>query len=454
MNILKPIINSLVLIFFTFGVFAQTDSKDVHITSSGSGETLEDAKQAALRSATEQAFGVFISSKTEIFNDQIVADQMASVSSGNIKSYEILNESQLPNGSWGVTIKSIVSVDKLASFVQAKGFAVEVKGGLFALNIKQQILNEQGEIKAISEMVGLLHEPMQSSFDYTIQSSDPKSLDAESKYWEIPLVVKATANKNMDFCANYFLKTLAALSLSSEEVSNYKSLNKAVFPIRINYNGNEQDYYLRKQISVNVILTLVNQWEYYTGLFTVHSGLDESNGNGKGGVLLQIHDETNIKFLTTGQLAAGFKWKDIRTLRQIEEMTGYTVKPRGVVSQFKHGGFVVNEENGNGLVAAITDLEEMDWSAAMTACQDLILNGYSDWYLPSINELNSIYIKLAKMQIGGFELEDYYWSSDKEMGGYNDRENFMYIYYFKEAEYTQLPSRNDMPHKVRCVRSF
>jgi hypothetical protein len=73
MNKLKPIIALLVLTFFSFGVFAQTNSKDVSITSSGSGKTLEDAKQAALRSSTEQAFGAFISSKTEMFNDQLVA---------------------------------------------------------------------------------------------------------------------------------------------------------------------------------------------------------------------------------------------------------------------------------------------------------------------------------------------------------------------------------------------
>ena len=61
-------------------------------------------------------------------------------------------------------------------------------------------------------MVGLLHEPMQISFDYEIKSSAPKSLDAESKNWEIPLMVTATTNKNHDFCANYFIKTLAAWS--------------------------------------------------------------------------------------------------------------------------------------------------------------------------------------------------------------------------------------------------
>ena len=120
MNKLKPIIALLVLTFFSFGVFAQTNSKDVSITSSGSGKTLEDAKQAALRSSTEQAFGAFISSKTEMFNDQVVADQMASVSSGNIKSYEVLNESQLPDGSWGVTLKQLFRLINLPVLLKQK----------------------------------------------------------------------------------------------------------------------------------------------------------------------------------------------------------------------------------------------------------------------------------------------------------------------------------------------
>jgi hypothetical protein len=426
---MKSILNSLVVSFLFVlaytNTFSQTASKEVIITVSGSGKTQEEAKQSALRSAIEQAFGAFISSKTEMFNDQVVADQMASVSSGNIKSFSILNESQLPDGRWGVTLKALVSVDKLTSFVEAKGVAIEIKGGMFALNIKQQLLNEQGEIKAVSEMVGLLHEPMQISFDYEIKSSDPKSLDAESKNWEIPLVVTATTNKNIDFCANYCVKTLSALSLSSEEVTNYKSLNKAVFTVNINYNGVSKTFYLRKQGSINALNTLTSQWEFYTRLFTVQSGMDESYGNGKG----QIHDFSNsarnkrfgngrnyenvskeINFLTTGQQAGTFSWQDERTLAQIEKMTGYTVKPRGVVSQFKQGGFVVYERDGHGLVAAITDLGYTYLNAAKTTCDELILNGYSDWHLPTIEELNSVYVNLQKVGVGGF-VKDYYWSS-------------------------------------------
>ena len=455
----------IVALALSINTYAQDVNKTVIITASGSGKTLEGAKQAALRSATEQAFGAFISSKTEMFNDQVVADQMSSVSSGNIKSFSILNESQLPDGSWGVTLKALVSVDKLTSFVEAKGIAIEIKGGMFALNIKQQSLNELGEVKAVSEMVGLLHEPMQISFDYVIKSSDPKSLDAENKNWEIPLMVTATTNKNIDFCANYCIKTLSALSLSSEEVTSYISLNKAVFPVKINYNGVAKTFYLRKQGSINALNTLTSQWEFYTRLFTVQSGMDESYGNGDS----QIHnfsvtrlirtsslmidsrsrnydnESKIINFLTTGQQAGTFSWQDKRTLAQIEKMTGYTVKPRGVRSQFKHGGFVVYEKDGHGLVAAITDLGEMDWNAAKTACDELILNGYSDWHLPSKEELNSVYVNLKNVGCGVFA-SSYYWSSAGNFTGTAWQQAF--------DNGRQGASIKDATNYVRAVRVF
>ena len=480
-SILKSIIITSLFVFSQHIVFAQDSDKTVTITSSGSGKTKDEAKQSALKSAIEQAFGAFISTKTEMFNDQVVADQMSSVSSGNIKSYNLLNESQLPDGSWGLTLKAVVSVSKLTSFVEAKGIAVEIKGGLFALNIKQQMLNEEGEIKAVAEMVGLLHEPMQISFDYAIKSGDPKSLDAENKNWEIPLVVTATTNKNIDFCANYCIKTLAALSLSTEEVTSYQSLNKAVFPFEINYRGIAKTFYLRKEISINLLNMLTRNWEFYTRLFNVQSGMDEINGDEKKlnkyddlkftiekilihdfsrsqNMRSEVHNKNvkSINFLTIGQQAATFSWQDKRTLAQIEQMTGYKVKPRGVYSQFKHGGFVVYEKKGHGLVAAITELGKMDWNSAKTACEELILNGYSDWHLPSKEELNSVYVNLKQIGVGGFATDSYL--SSTEDSNYN-------AFVFKGCAWLQnfrngiqktsnFPFTQDGRCYVRAVRAF
>jgi hypothetical protein len=292
---------------------------------------------------------------------------------------------------------------------------------------------------------------MQIAFDYAIKSGEPKSVDAESKNWEIPLTVTATCNKNMDFCANYCLKTLAALSLSSEEVTSYKSLNKYVFPVVISYNGVAKTFYLRKQISMDALNSFRNQLEFYLRLFTVQSGMDESDGNGE----FQIYNFGNnntVNFLTAGQEAVAFSWRDQRTLSQIEQITGYRVKPRGVISKFKHGGFIVYEENGHGLVVAITDLGQMNWGSAKRACEDLILNGYSDWYLPSKEELNSIYVNLGQLGAGGFSGE-YYWSSTWENGNVQwvQRLNNGQQAYYGHHDY---PRDGRLTNYVRAVRTF
>jgi hypothetical protein len=56
-----------------------------------------------------------------------------------------------------------------------------------------------------------------------------------------------------------------------------------------------------------------------------------------------------------------------------------------------------------------------DAGIAARLCGDLVLGGYSDWYLPSIDELNQLY--LNRVAIGGFT-NFYYWSST-EYGGSN-----------------------------------
>mgnify|MGYP000512706320 CR=1 FL=1 len=109
-------------------VYSQSTENIVTLTTSGTGKTIEEAKNNALRSAIEQAFGAFISSKTEILNDEIVSDQITSVASGNIQSFEIRSQEKLSDQLYGITIYSVVSVDKLISFVQSKGVSVEIKG--------------------------------------------------------------------------------------------------------------------------------------------------------------------------------------------------------------------------------------------------------------------------------------------------------------------------------------
>jgi hypothetical protein len=457
---------TFILLTICFNSIAQEADKTVSITVSGSGKTQDEAKQSALRSAIEQAFGAFISSKTEILNDQVVADQMASVSSGNIKSFTILNESQLPDGSWGVTLKAVVSVSKLTSFVEAKGIEIEIKGGLFAINIKQQILNEQAEVNAISEMIGLLHEPMQTAFDYTIKSGEPKAMDDENTYWKIPLIVTSIANKNMDFCANYFIKTLSALSLSKQEVESYEKLNKATYKIELNYLGIKNTFFLRKQISKVALNSFGSNWEFYTGCFKVKRGnksllLPQFNSYPRNTdyfkEIFKIHkfnlesenQNINFHFLTIGQEAGKYHINEELKLNEIEQMSGYSVKPTGIISQFKNGGYVVFEKNGKGLVAAVFDLNATSLETAKRVSENLNLNGYDDWRLPTNEERKSMFL-LKFLGIGGFS-EDIYWASTK--GNYSKTESLDGSSYV-DLEIYQGDGITISGYPCRAVRSF
>jgi len=367
MKKIKSITLFLILNLFSNFLFAQSSDKDVVITSTGSGKTLEDAKQAALRNATEQAFGAFISSKTEMFNDKIVADQMSSISSGNVKSYEVINESQLPDMRWAVTLKTIVSIDKLTSFAQAKGINIEVQGGIFAINIKQQLLNEQGEINSIYNLISILHESFQSSFDYSIKSSNPQSLDAESKDWQIPLEIISKTNKNIDFCADYLIRILNAISLKEGEIETYNLLKKQIYTVTINHNGTSKKIYLRNQNSIDAIFSLTQNWEFYVRNFVVNSGYDEFIGKGEESYLHKFSNYDDflyenegvlsgfiITFPTQGNTVATFTHNDKKTLSQIEKISSYVVKPRGVISLIQNGGYVIKYPIVGGWKIGIT----------------------------------------------------------------------------------------------------
>ena len=79
---------------------------------------------------------------------------------------------------------------------------------------------------------------------------------------------------------------------------------------------------------------------------------------------------------------------------------------------------------------------------AARLCGDLVLGGYSDWYLPSNNELNKLYINRVGL---GMDL-NYYWSS-KEVGSDNA---VMHDF----ANGGQFQTFKHLGSGVRAIRSF
>lgn len=165
---MKRIFVIAVLLLASLGLYAQTQD-DITLVVSGQGSTKEEATANALRSAIEQAYGVFVSANTQILNDDVVKDEIATVASGNVKSYEELSCMTMADGSMSVTLSATVSISNLITYAKSHGSSAEFAGQTFAMNMKMRKLNTENEYKALlalKEQVAML---ARHCFDYEIE---------------------------------------------------------------------------------------------------------------------------------------------------------------------------------------------------------------------------------------------------------------------------------------------
>jgi hypothetical protein len=416
-NVLINRLNDYSLKFFEIPLEELDDRKEITINVTGKGNTIEDAQQKALRSAIEQAFGSFISSKTEILNDKLILDQITSLSNGNIQSFETLEKIELPDKQWAVTLKATVSVNKLISFVESKGVEINIKGDLFAKNIKQQMLNKKAEEISIYQMVGMLHENLQNAFNYSINAKSPESINGDTNKWKIQTWVFVNANKNMETCANYCAKTLTSIGMTKVEIEDYTKLKINYYQVKITVNSTENTIYLRSLTSLKLLESLANNITYYVKQYTVSNGIKDVNGKGifyeqrnKLEDFKQYSNNvfTGIKFFQFGQECALLYFEDVYSLSEIEKNVKYKITALGTQSAFKEGGYVVYEKDGHGIVMCPFDLDMdrsscnsiSDLACGKKQCESLDLNGYTNWVLPSKTDMKKISSNLWEKLIG------------------------------------------------------
>lgn len=92
-------------------------------------------------------------------------------------------------------------------------------------------------------------------------------------------------------------------------------------------------------------------------------------------------------------------------------------------TELVQGGMLVYEANGHGLIVATSDLGKQNWASAKTVCDQLDLNGFNDWHLPTKEELDTLYTMLKLQGKGSFE-DGSYWSSSEYNSYYAWRKNF------------------------------
>ena len=209
------ILGFVALLFSCLKISAQVN--EVKLVASGEGMTETEAVHNALRSAIEQTYGVFVSANTDILNDDLVKDEVVTVSSGNIHSYKTLGCVELENGNKSVQVEAVVSVSNLVDFAKAKGASCEFAGAVFGANIKMINLNKMNAEKALEHLYEQLNAIASNMYDYELNVGEPK---ADGNI-EVTVLVKA--NENYKQFTDIVYNTLT--SLSSNNVGQLDAMN-------------------------------------------------------------------------------------------------------------------------------------------------------------------------------------------------------------------------------------
>lgn len=242
MKLFKTILIMCVALLASRTMVNAQNNPDVTLTVLGTGVNKEEAVTNALRSAIEQAYGVFVSSDLTILNDEVVRNEIATISKGNIKSYKELSVSLLPNNNYSVTLSAVVSTDKLINYAKVNNFRIEFAGGVFGQRLKILELNEKNEKIAIDNMVHQLNLIIPHMFYFKVDSLETPRADRHSNYY-IPARLRIYANDyNVEF-NNVFFGTLKSLSLTENERHEYEQMNRKYY--EYNFGSEIQKIYLR-----------------------------------------------------------------------------------------------------------------------------------------------------------------------------------------------------------------
>ena len=266
---------------------------EVTLVASGKASDSEKATTIALRSAIEQAYGTFVSANTTILNDDLVKDEIVTISNGNIKSYEMLSDVKCEDGQDMVTVKATVCISKLISYAKSKGASTEFAGATFAQSMKIKELNKKNELQALQNLLVMTKEMLPLAYNMKLSIAEPvipeesrisknepidahpydsyeveeqyrKFLSLADGYYLMQFFVSITGNNNTDKIFDNISNTLKAIALNPQEQKEYRKTNIKMARMKIDW----PDVYNSREYQNDLILRFRNSQEDINKIFS------------------------------------------------------------------------------------------------------------------------------------------------------------------------------------------
>jgi len=136
-------------------------------------------------------------------------------------------------------------------------------------------------------------------------------------------------------------------------------------------------------------------------------------------------------------------WRYLEAAPVSTEWTGIQWGSSGTLIGGTGTGIGAGQSNTTTIVIWLNS--HLETGRAAQLCNDLIVDGYGDWFLPSKGELNEMYTNLKVHEVGGFG-SDHYWSSSE----YNAYLAWLQTF----GSGFQGSSAKDYGRRVRAVRVF
>jgi hypothetical protein len=260
----------------------------------------------------------------------------------------------------------------------------------------------------------------------------------------------------MNFVFDYLKKQLSFIALTAEEADNYKSINKIIYPVIID----KVTYNFRTEESKLAIDFFLKDFDNVFENYIVSNGIDSL----KGHVIGQSISNTSLfsfidvdvvqrskvpvpayKSIIDGNEVGKYSFYDLKSLNEITSISGYKIipaYPKSSIGVWKSGGIVFAEfENGVEMIMSIFNYSLDDsvikapqcamdlltkkdlWTGTSNTdsivkicnsytpahyCKLNSFNGFSDWFLPSYEELLLMKSNLYDLGIGKSSYFDSY----------------------------------------------